>query len=378
MKILLPYHLGCGNRGCEGIARGISNLLNLTKEELILFDISPYDFQADARIGLDEIGQLKCTRQNKSVEIVRLAGRALQKFKINWLYEQIMSAYYVGCADPGDTIFITGGDIYCYEGAASLPNLIVKKAKKKGIRTVLFGVSMEKKFLTDDVVAGLKNYDLITTRETISAKNLDDLGLKNYLYPDPAFSLKPVPCALPDYFSKPVVGINFSSFTDTSSLFEDNIENLLEHILSEGMEVCFIPHVFWKEQDDRKSIIKYSEKCDSRIHVLDSENMSYLQIRYAISKCRYFVGGRTHSVISAYSTHTPCIALGYSIKSRGIAKDIGMPEYTVVDSKHLNGKNDLLDAFIKLENDYESIMSIFEQMDSYVGRFDGLKDLILR
>lgn len=377
MKILLPYHLGCGNRGCEGIARGISNLLNLTKEELILFDISPYDFEADARIGLDEVGQLKCTKQKKTVEIVRLAGRALQKLKINWLYERVMSNYYVGCANPGDAIFITGGDIYCYEGAASLPNLIVKQAKKRGIRTVLFGVSMERKFLTDDVVAGLYNYDLITTRETITAKTLDDLGIKNHLYPDPAFSLKPVPCTLPGYFSKPIVGINFSPFTDTNSLFEDNIVNLLGHILSEGMEICFIPHVFWKEQDDRKSIMKYSKKYGSCIHVLDSENMSYLQIRYAISKCRYFIGGRTHSVISAYSTHTPCIALGYSVKSKGIAKDIGMPEYTVVDSKHLNGKNDLLDAFIKLENNRESIMSIYEQMDSYVSGFDGLKDLIL-
>ena len=35
MRILLPYHLGCGNRGCEGIARGISKILDLKKEQLI-------------------------------------------------------------------------------------------------------------------------------------------------------------------------------------------------------------------------------------------------------------------------------------------------------------------------------------------------------
>lgn len=376
MKILLPYHLGCGNRGCEGIARGISNLLNLSKEELILFDISPYDFQADAEIGLEEVGKLKCSKQNKPVEILRLVGRALQKFNANWFYEQVMSDYYVGYANPGDTIFITGGDIYCYEGAASLPNLIVKKAKKKEILTVLFGASMERKFLTDDVIAGLQNYDIIITRESISAKNLNHFGIKNHLFPDPAFSLNPVPCDLPEYFDKSVVGINLSPFTDTSPLFEDNITNLIEHILAKGMEVCFIPHVFWKEQDDRKSIIKYLDKHDNRIHILDSEKMSYLQIRYAISKCRYFVGGRTHAVISAYSTHVPCIALGYSVKSKGIARDIGMPEYTVVDSKHLNGRDDLSNAFLKLENDYESIMSIYEHMDSYLDGFDGLKDLI--
>lgn len=377
MKILLPYHLGCGNRGCEGIARGTANLLKLKKEDMILFDVSPYDFEADTRIGLDDVGLLKYTKQNKPVELARLAGRALQKIKVNGFYEQVMSDYYIGCASPGDAIFITGGDIYCYEQAASLPNLIVKKAKKKGIKTVLFGVSMEKKFLTNDVVSGLRNYDIITTRETISSKTLNDLGLKNYLYPDPAFSLKPVVCDLPDYFSKPVVGINFSPFTDTSPLFESNMVSLIEYILSEGMDICFIPHVFWKDQDDRKSIKKYVEKNDDCIHILDSESMSYLQIRYAISKCKYFLGGRTHSVISAYSTHTPCIALGYSVKSKGVAKDIGMPEYTVIDSKHLMEKNELLNAFIKLEDNYELIMRIYDQMDSYVSKFNGLQDLIL-
>ena len=378
MRILLPYHLGCGNRGCEGIARGTANLLGLNKDELILFDISPYDFEADIKIGLDKVGTLKYTKQNKSVEVKRLASRILQKLHYSGAYESVMSDYYVNCAQPEDVIFITGGDIYCYEGAASLPNLIVKKARKKGIKTVLFGVSMEKKFLTEDVVEGLKNYDLITTRETISAKTLDDLGLKNYLFPDPAFSLKPQECKLPDYFDKPVVGINFSPFTDTSSLFEDNMVNLIDYILFKGLEICFIPHVFWKEQDDRTSIIKYADKYGSRIHVLDSEKMSYLQIRYAISKCRYFVGGRTHSVISAYSMHTPCIALGYSVKSKGIARDIGMPEYTVVDSKHLKAKDDLLISFQKLEKEREQIIGIYDEMDSYIEKYAGLKELVLK
>lgn len=377
MRILLPYHLGCGNRGCEGIARGIANLLNLKREELVLFDISPYDFEADTKVGLDEVGLLKCTKQNKPVELARLVGRTLQKLGYNGYYEQVMSDYYIACANPGDAIFITGGDIYCYEGAASLPNLIVKKAKRKGLKTVLFGVSMEKKFLTDDVVMGLKNYDIITTRETLSHNTLNDLGLKNYLFPDPAFSLQPTDCLLPDYFEKPVVGINFSPFTDTSSLFESNMVGLIEHILNKGMEICFIPHVFWKNQDDRKSIRKYLEKYNDRIHLLDSESMSYLQIRYAISKCKYFLGGRTHSVISAYSTHTPCLALGYSVKSKGIANDIGMPDFTVIDSKHLSGKNDIVDAFIKMENNYDLIMRTYSQMDSYVGEFKRLLDLII-
>lgn len=377
MRVLLPYHLGCGNRGCEGIARGISKILNLDKTQLILFDISPCDYDGDIDLGLNEIGELKYTKQNKKIETVRLACRILQKMKITYFYNELMSSYYVNCANPGDMIFITGGDIYCYEGASVLPNLIAEKAKKRGIKTILFGVSMERKFLDKNVIEGLKNYDLITTRETISSSTLTDLGLKNYLYPDPAFSLEPVSCSLPIFFERNVVGINFSPFTDNDDLFEENMNNVIEYILSKDMELCFIPHVFWKDQDDRTSIMKYANKYRGRVHVLNSETMSYLQIRYAISKCKYFIGGRTHSVISAYSTHVPCIALGYSVKARGIARDIGMPDYTVIDSKHLKGKTDIFDALAKLEEDYEQIMTIYEGIDNYVCKLDGLKELIL-
>ncbi|WP_095172700.1 MULTISPECIES: polysaccharide pyruvyl transferase family protein [Blautia] len=378
MRILLPYHLGSGNRGCEGIARGIANIMKLKKNQFILFDISPYDYEEDSRLELNKIGELRYTKQSKVVEVARLVSRVLQKMRISFFYNQVMSSYYVSYAKTDDVIFITGGDIYCYEGTAELPNLIVKKAKKEGIKTVLFGVSMEEKFLTKEVVNGLKNYDLIITRETISAKTMAEAGLSNYLYPDPAFSLKPLKCSLPEYFDKDVVGVNFSPFTDIDELFKENMNRLIDYILLQGMEVCFIPHVFWKEQDDRRSIAKYMMKYGNRIHVLDSEKMSYLQIRYAISKCKYFVGGRTHSVISAYSTHVPCIALGYSVKARGIAGDIGMPEYTVIDSKHLKSRNDLLDAFMKLEESQVEIMQIYKGMDSYIKQIDGLRQLVLR
>lgn len=379
MKVLLPYHLGCGNRGCEGIARGISKILDLDKEQLILFDISQDDYFNDKELGLDQVGELKYTKQNKGVEIARLVSRAFQKINFSYFYNQLMSSYYVNQSKPGDMIFITGGDIYCYENAAALPNLIAKKAKRRGLKTVLFGVSMERKFLDEKVVDGLRNFDLITTRETISSNTLNSLGLKNYLYPDPAFFLAPTPCTLPVYFNKTVVGINFSPFTDNDILFRENIDRLIEYILSKGMDICFIPHVFWKDQDDRTSIRKYAKKYQGRdrVHILNSESMSYLEIRYAISKCKYFIGGRTHSVISAYSVHVPCIALGYSVKARGIAKDIGMPEYTVIDSKNLNGKTELVDTFKKIEMEHEKIAAIYNDYSDYVTQLQGLKQLIL-
>ena len=60
-----------------------------------------------------------------------------------------------------------------------------------------------------------------------------------------------------------------------------------------------------------------------------------------------FIGARTHAVISAYSMCVPTIALGYSIKSRGIAKDLGLDEQLVVNSKNFT-KGALLRSFAYL------------------------------
>lgn len=344
MRIILPYHLGSGNRGCEGIARGITKIFRLDTNELIMYDISEYDYQSDLRLGINKIGELRYGG-GKLFEFFYLCCRVLRKLGFPFLCNQLLSSFYLHDVEPGDMVFITGGDIYCYENGYVLPNMITKKAKNKGIQTVLFGVSMEENFLDSKVISGLKLYDLIITRESISSANLIKIGLKNYLYPDPAFSLCPETCTLPDFFSEDnVVGINFSTFTDKSQLFKENMLNLINYIVSKGMVVCFIPHVFWKNQDDRISMNEYKKSFDKNVYILDSEKLSYLQIRYIISKCKYFIGGRTHSVISAYSTHTPCIALGYSVKSKGIAKDIGMPEYTLIDSKNLLNESTLLSA----------------------------------
>ena len=56
-----------------------------------------------------------------------------------------------------------------------------------------------------------------------------------------------------------------------------------------------------------------------------------------ISQCRFFIGSRTHSVIAAYSSGVPTLALGYSIKSKGIAQDIfGEYETYAVSYTHLD------------------------------------------
>jgi polysaccharide pyruvyl transferase WcaK-like protein len=81
-----------------------------------------------------------------------------------------------------------------------------------------------------------------------------------------------------------------------------------------------------------------------------------------------FIGARTHAVISAYAMCVPTIALGYSIKSRGIAKDLGLDEALVVNSKNFI-KGSLLQSFNYLkEHENEIRQHLSEIMPVYKQR----------
>lgn len=111
---------------------------------------------------------------------------------------------------------------------------------------------------------------------------------------------------------------------------------------------------------------------NSRITALNSDLYNYCQLRYIISQCKYFIGARTHSVISAYSTCTPAIALGYSIKSKGIAKDLKLPKELIVDSKNYT-EDELLSSFKYLLNSGEEIRKHLQNvMPRYIEQLNNV------
>ena len=246
---------------------------------------------------------------------------------------------------------------------------------------------MGKENLTPRKLETLKKIDLIYARESLSYEFFKTLGLKNVVcMPDPAFFLKEEKVEAPDCFQKgKVVGINISNYTvgafNLNTPFGGEVKHLLNYIFEETeYQVLLIPHVLWKEQDDRamaQSVLNDYKQYSDRISVLDSDKLNYLQIRYIISLCYLFIGARTHAVISAYSTCVPTIALGYSIKSRGIAKDIGIGEY-VVDSKNCKS-GALLGVFKSLEENYVQIKEhLINVIPSYTGRKEDIKSIINR
>ena len=80
------------------------------------------------------------------------------------------------------------------------------------------------------------------------------------------------------------------------------------------------------------------------------------ELKGYISRCRFFVGARTHATIAAYSSFIPTLVIGYSVKSKGIAKDLfGEYNHFVTSVQNLENKDDLIKAFRWLYNHEDSI-----------------------
>ena len=381
-RYFFPLHFDSGNRGCEAIARGTIEILGLSPTEYIAL---PREIQFDSNIGLCE-KVLYIENNNNALRKLchrfrsRFAKETTEKIFINYVFKY---KNFINRKE-NELTFITGGDMLCYGN--NEVNYITDYLYSHGKKVVLWGCSVGKENLTPEKEVALKQFSCITTRESLTYELLkNEMNLPNvHLFPDPAFVLMPEKCELPEYFSKDVIGINLSNFVGAEigeeTIFGKNILSLFDYILNNTQfDIVLMPHVFWKGQDDRISCNYFYDrfKDNHRVHMLNTEEMNYCQIRYAISKCKLFLGARTHAMISAYSTCVPSIALGYSIKSKGIAKDLNMPEYTVLDYRNLQREDEIVERFKQLQGHEDGIRRLLkEEMPDYVQKAYKAKQCI--
>lgn len=360
MRFYFPIHLDGGNRGCEGIAKGTAVILGVDKTKMIGLCNNP---TLDCMLGIDKYVTLYPPR--KSTWTDQLMFHVYPRI---WSHERVLRHSYSYKYDSflnnittNDIMISTGGDMLCYSN-----NQVIytnNYLHNRGVKTVLWGCSMGCENLTSEKEETLHNFQMIYARESLSFDFFKNLGLGNVVcYPDPAFVLDPESTVLPEIFKEgDVIGLNISKYVlgenTEKSMFAKQVDHFIQYILNDTkMNILLVPHVTWENQDDRltANIIKNKYLYNNRVSVLNIDYMNYNQIRYIISNCRFFIGARTHAVISAYSTCIPSIALGYSIKSRGIAHDLGLSEKLIINCKTSLSGTELMDSYQYLyENENE-------------------------
>lgn len=361
-NIVLYLHSGSKNHGCEAIVRGTvkilknvvnkMTLLSQAKNEDIIYKIEDL---IDVEVGKSNINK-------KSIDFIKAYIELKLKnntSKMDALQFKVGLKYI-----NNDSIIISvGGDTYCYSNVYE--HLEVNKMyREKAKKSVLWGCSVEPELLKDDkIFKDICDYSLIIARESISYDALKKVNKNTYLYPDPAFQLDLQKIELPKGFLKNnTVGINLSPLIIKCETQKDitlkNYENLIQYIIdTTDMNIALIPHVVWEHNDDRMALNKlYKKFKNSKRVVMIEEDYNAMQLKYIISNCIMFIGARTHATIAAYSTCVPTLVIGYSVKAKGIAKDIfGTYENYVLPVQSLSNKDDLINAFEWMKNNENEI-----------------------
>ena len=381
-KIFLYNHGGSENHGCEALVRTVCELFK--EEDIILYSEMP---QQDLHYGIQQFADVKSAKNaySKLSPSFIKAYYSLKKkndyFSIDILpYRKTIKEFRTG-----DIEISVGGDIYCYDDYPKYIQLH-QIICQRGCKTILLGCSLNEKLFNDPkFVEDMKSYDYISARESLTYELLKKAGLKSIgLSPDSAFTLPKEEVQLPSNFiENNTVGINVSPLVmereQEDNVLLDNYRNLIAYILNKtDYAVALIPHVIWSGNDDRSILNKlYDEfKKSERIAVIQDCNC--MQLKGYIAKCRFFVGARTHATIAAYSTEVPTLVVGYSIKSRGIAKDIfGREENYVIPIEQIKEENKLTQAFIWLQENENYIKEhLKKRMPQYIKDAEKVKEKI--
>ena len=356
MKYYLFNHEGSKNHGCEAIVRGSMNIIENSDEkaEFVLSSYNPSDDKIINNITVKAARTRDLTKVEKLIAAVDLKINNSETYALQKMYSPIVSD-----AEDCDVCLSVGGDTYCYGDNHGI-QVLTRELKKRGKMTVLWGASIGARDLSERKLKSLRDFDAIFTREPITYELLKANGANDniYLFSDPAFCMERVEVEPIDGFTREnTLGFNISPLVASGDPRKKEIaEDFLRFVFENTtMKVLLVPHVVEENNNDYDFMKPIFEKFEhtGRIAILPPD-LEARQYKGYIAGTRFFVGARTHSTIAAYSSGVPTIALGYSVKARGIAKDIFGEEKYVLDIKAMTDYEELRDEFLKLlENENE-------------------------
>ena len=375
-RLLMYMHAGSGNHGCEAI---VNSVCHMVKEKVTLLS---YYGEEDEKYSLKDLCHIVSERRFEEHQFAHVLYYGYRKLSGD---QESFIRYRYGDIMKGKTAPLAisiGGDNYCYDNMLSDLRLANSAFNRKGVRTVLLGCSIEPELLKrEDIVADLMRYHTIIARESITYEALKDMvkeqdgrieGRKRMpqilCYPDPAFTLQKRELPLPEGLAEGnTVGINVSPMIQDnekeSGITMECYEALIRYIIENtGYQIALIPHVVWARNDDRKPIHTLYEKFKDTGRVVEIGDGTCEELKGYISRCRLFVGARTHATIAAYSSCVPTLVVGYSVKARGIARDLfGQEEHYVLPVQSLRNRDDLVKEFQWLSSREKEIREKLEK-----------------
>ncbi len=333
-----PY----ANRGCEAIVRGTVEILTRrfpgARFVLSSFGDTAHD---DARTEID--GRIQ--HRPHTQEALRRFGAEWLKYRVirrastDWRH--VMFRVQYEALRRSDCALQIGGDNYTLDYGRPMRHVYLDEVLlSTGKPLVLWGASVGP-FSADSAYERqmrhhLARFSLILARESETVEYLSSIGIEANvrLVADPAFAMAPVEAELDArtrrFVTGETIGVNVSPLageyrngtaSEWIALVSDCVRTLAN---TAKCPILLIPHVTCSNNDDSAFLCEVLARLDSKrdLVALAPPTLSAAGYKWLISRLRAFVGARTHASIAALSTATPTISLGYSMKARGINKDI--------------------------------------------------------
>lgn len=356
MKYFLFNHVGSLNHGCEAIVRGTMNIIENIDPgaEFLLSSFKP---ETDGIIGGVETALFAAKPLTKTQELISALNVKLkhsEDYALRKMYSDVVEQ-----AKDCDVCLSIGGDTYCY-GSNREIQVLTCELKKLGKKTVLWGASIGEEDLTDEKLESLADFDAIFAREPLTyellkSKNANE---KIYLNADPAFCMEREDVKPIDGFDREnTLGLNVSPLVGNYNLkIAGAVRDFIKYVFENTtLKILLVPHVVEQGNNDYEYMLGfYNEfKSTGRMKILPPD-LNAKQYKGYIAKTRFFVGARTHSTIAAYSSGVPTAVLGYSVKSRGISRQLFGDGKYVINSRSLDSSAELEKALNSLiENEAE-------------------------
>ena len=372
-----------GNRGCEAIVRSTVGLLREQfgdVEVLVPSADIPSDSAQWPEAGASGVRFVRAYLPPQArywVHLQRLPLGVLKRAEWpfpmpSWLKKQLASV---------DMVLAVGGDNYSLDYRIPSPIMALDRfAMDMGKPVILWGGSVgpfdrEPAFVTP-MTRHLSRMHCVAARESVSHAYLTDkLGLRNVIrMADPAFLLMPQSVDLAPFWQTgngSVLGVNVSHLIERYRRPDQDLRaqvaQFIRRVVTEhGMGVLLVPHVNPLKGDSRGGDATYMAPLLAQLADLGGavtmmpRNFNAAQTKYVISQLRFFIGARTHSTIAALSSAVPTVSVAYSVKARGINRDLFGNEDMVLPTPDVSASSlwSSLDWLLREESSLRTLLTV--------------------
>jgi colanic acid/amylovoran biosynthesis protein len=348
-----------GNRGCEAIVRSTVALLRAQFGDVRVL-VPSVDIERDraqwpdaAEQGVRFVRAYLPRAAGYWVNLQRLPLPFLKR--ANWPFP--MPAWLRQQLAGVDAVLAVGGDNYSLDYRIPSPIMSLDRwAMDMGKPVILWGASVgpfdREPGFVPAVTRHLSRMNFIAVRETASYSYLTEkLGLGNVVkMADPAFMLGRETVDYARFWPQcpnGVLGVNISALIERykrpdQDLRAEVAEFIRRAVRQYGLGVLLVPHVHALHGEHAAGDGTYMRDLMDRLADLGDSvammphELNAAQIKYVISQLRFFIGARTHSTIAALSSGVPTVSIAYSVKARGINRDLFGNEDAVLPTTELS------------------------------------------